>query len=174
MERSMKKILAIVGGLLLSQTISAQEILNRLIDYAEFENQVAKVGELRRQRRVTEDEFIEMSKDSDTVTLDARSARLYAQMHVKGATNLSFPDVTADELAKIIPRKSSRILIYCNNNFLNASDAFPAKSISASLNIHTVNMLYSYGYKNFYELGPLLDVDNTKIQFEGLAVKARN
>jgi hypothetical protein len=86
---------------------------------------------------------------------------------VKGAKNLSFPDITAEELAKIIPTKSSRVMIYCNNNFLNAPSAFPSKTPSASLNIHTINALYSYGYTNVYELGPLIDIRKAKLEFEG-------
>jgi hypothetical protein len=102
-----------------------------------------------------------------TVALDARSAEKYALLHVKGAKNLSLPDITEDELAKIIPSKSTRILIYCNNNFLNEPQAFPTKSPSASLNIHTINVLFAYGYKNVYELGPLIDIEKAKLKFEG-------
>ena len=43
------------------------------------------------------------------------------------------PDVTAAELAKVIPEKTARILIYCNNNFDNEPAAFPAKALDASL-----------------------------------------
>jgi hypothetical protein len=80
---------------------------------------------------------------------------------------LSLPDVTAEELAKIIPDKSARILIYCNNNFVNEPTALPAKAITASLNLYTFNTLYSYGYTNVYELGPLLDVKKSALTFEG-------
>ena len=34
-------------------------------------------------------------------------------------------------------------------------------------NIHTFNALYSYGYRNVYELGPLIDISKAKIEFEG-------
>jgi hypothetical protein len=34
-------------------------------------------------------------------------------------------------------------LIYCNNNFLNAPGAFPLNAPSASLNILTVNVLFT-------------------------------
>ncbi|TKR33417.1 rhodanese-like domain-containing protein [Luteimonas gilva] len=149
---------------------AAQEIPNRYIDYDGFAAQVARVGEARQRHRVTEDEFIRMAREPGTVILDARSAEKYAQLHVKGAKNLSFPDVTAEELEKIIPDKSTRILIYCNNNFLNAPSAFPSKAITASLNIYTYNVLHSYGYENVYELGPLLDIRQAKIAFEGTDV----
>jgi hypothetical protein len=85
---------------------------------------------------------------------------------VKGAKNLSLPDFTEEELAKVIPSKSTRILIYCNNNFLNEPKAFPSKNLSASLNVHTMNVLHAYGYTNVYELGPLIDIRKTSIPFE--------
>jgi hypothetical protein len=75
--------------------------------------------------------------------------------------------VTAEELAKVIPDKSTRILIYCNNNFTNEPTALPAKAVTASLNLYTFNTLYSYGCTNVYELGPLIDVKKSTIPFEG-------
>jgi Rhodanese-like domain len=147
--------------------ILADDIPNRQIDYATFANQVPVVGQSRSNHRVTEDEFIQMSKDPATIVFDARSKEKYDKLHVKGAKNLSFPDITAEELAKIIPAKSTRVMIYCNNNFLNAPGAFPSKAPSASLNIHTMNALFSYGYTNVYELGPLIDIHKAKIEFEG-------
>ena len=74
-----------------------------------------------------------------------------------------------DELARIIPSRDTRILIYCNNNFLNERAAFPSKLPAASLNVHTFNVLFAYGYRNVYELGPLIDIEKTRIVFEGTA-----
>jgi phage shock protein E len=153
--------------LLVATIASAQQIPNHLIDYGAFETQVMRVGELRAQRRLTERQFMEMSREPNTLILDARSAEKFALLHVKGARNLSLPDITADELAKVIPSKSARVLIYCNNNFLNEPQAFPAKLPSASLNVHTMNVLYAYGYTNVYELGPLLDIRAARLEFEG-------
>ena len=101
------------------------------------------------------------------MVLDARSAEKFRLLHVMGARNLSLPDMTAEELARVIPTKSTRVLIYCNNNFLNAPGAFPSKVLSASLNVYTFNVLYSYGYANVYELGPLLDINVTGLKFAG-------
>jgi phage shock protein E len=95
----------------------------------------------------------------------------FAMLHVKNARHLSLPDVTADELAKIIPDKSTRILIYCNNNFGNEPVALPGKAASASLNLYTFNTLYSYGYKNVYELGPFIDIKRSSLTFEGSLVQ---
>ena len=92
---------------------------------------------------------------------------------MRGALNLSFPDLTVDSLAATVPDKNARILIYCNNNFSGAEGAFPSKLASASLNLPTYVALYDYGYKNVYELGPLIDVAATAIAFEGRAAPAR-
>ncbi len=88
-------------------------------------------------------------------------------LHVKGAVHLDLTNATAADLAKVIPDKGTRILIYCNNNFLNEPVAMGGKAFTTSLNIYTFNTLYGYGYKNVYELGPLLDIKKTVIPFEG-------
>lgn len=153
--------------LLLTAAASAEEIPNRLIDYGAFKSGVERVDSIRERRRISERQFIELAARPGTVILDARSAEKFALLHVRGARNLSLPDITAEELAKIIPSKDTRILIYCNNNFLNQPRAFPSKVASASLNVYTFNVLHAYGYTNVYELGPLLDVRRARIPFEG-------
>src|SRR5262245_21593562 len=104
------------------------EIPNPLISYEAFQANVDLVGGLRKHRRIGEVEFNRMASDPDTVILDARSAEKFALLHVKGAKNLSLPDMTAEELAKVIPGKATRVLIYCNNNFQNEPEAFPSKT----------------------------------------------
>jgi phage shock protein E len=159
--------LAVASLCLFAVCASAQEPPNPLIDYDAFAKQVAEVGKLRKQRRLSEADFIRMAKRPGAVVLDARSDRMFHILHVKGAKNLSLPDMTADELAQILPDKDTLVLIYCNNNFKNAQRAFPTKVVPASLNVHTFNVLYSYGYRNIYELGPLIDIRTSKLEFEG-------
>ena len=67
----------------------------------------------------------------------------------------------------MLPDKNQVILIYCNNNFVNAPKAFEDKRASVSLNVPTFITLHAYGYTNVFELGPLLDVTTTKIPFVG-------
>ena len=74
-----------------------------------------------------QDEFIRMSREPGTIVLDARSKEKFDELHVKGAINLSFPDIAVESLQRALPDKNARILIYCNNNFVNADWAVPAQ-----------------------------------------------
>ncbi len=76
---------------------------------------------------------------------------------------------------------TTRILIYCNNNFDDDQISFATKSIqpklfsqkkpvTLALNIPTFINLYGYGYKNVYGLADLVSVFNFDIQFEGTSV----
>jgi hypothetical protein len=140
---------------------------NPQIDYSGFLKDAAKVGELRNKQRITEAQFLRMATEPGTVILDARSADKYALLHVQGAVNLPLTDSTEESLAKVIPGKNTRILIYCNNNFGNEPQAFASKSVRASLNIYTFNTLYSYGYTQVYELGPFLDIAPSNLPLVG-------
>jgi 3-mercaptopyruvate sulfurtransferase SseA len=124
----------------------------------------AEAAKYRESRRLTEEDFIEMSRQPGVVILDARSREKYNELHIKDAINLSFPDITVDSLKSTLPDQNTRILIYCNNNFAGAEDAFPIKIAVGSLNLSTYIALYSYGYRNVYELGPLLDIKTTKLE----------
>jgi hypothetical protein len=155
--------------LFLSVTLMAQgkaALVNPAIDMEGYLRISAEAAKYRESRRLTEDEFIKMAREKGTVILDARSREKYDELHIKGAVNLSFPDITVESLKTLLPDKNTRILIYCNNNFQNAEKPFPAKMATASLNLSTYIALYTYGYRNVYELGPLLDIDKSKIEFE--------
>ena len=97
-----------------------------------FCSNVQESHQLREGRRLTEEEFMAMAKDPDTIVLDARSSDRYQQMHIEGAKSLSFTDFTEETLAEVIPSKDTRILIYCNNNIENSPIAFAAKMAPAS------------------------------------------
>ena len=158
-----------VMGLAVNAAIAAPEpdkLANPAIDPAAFVRAVTQATEYRASRRLTEDKFIAMAKLPGTTVLDARSRNMYDDLHIKGAISLPFPDITIDSLARLLPDKNARILIYCNNNFSNAPTPFPAKIASASLNLSTYTALYDYGYRNVYELGPLLDMRTTRIAFD--------
>jgi hypothetical protein len=160
----MKTILLILLGM--GSAVAADQIPNRLIDYKEFQKIVAASASERESHRLTEPQFINAMADKTAVLLDARSSSKYELRHIRGAVNLPFTDFTADSLAKVIPAKGAKILIYCNNNFEGSPVSFASKAPSASLNISTYTSLRSYGYTNIFELGPLLNVRTTSIPFE--------
>jgi phage shock protein E len=137
---------------------------NPSIDMTGYLRVANEAAQHREARRVTEEEFIRMSREPGTIVLDARSREKYDELHVRGAIHLDFSDIAIESLRRQIPDRNTRILIYCNNNFLNAEGPFPAKIARASLNLSTFIALYSYGYTNVYELGPLLDINKTKLE----------
>ena len=145
----------------------ARPIPNELIDFPEFLRIASEVEPVRKQRRLTEDQVAAMVAEPGTIVLDARSADKFRLRHIKGAVSLPFTDFTAESLAKVLPEKTTRVLIYCNNNFRGAPVSLATKAAPASLNISTYIALATYGYTNVYELGPLLDVKTTKLAFEG-------
>jgi hypothetical protein len=140
--------------------------VNPVIDSTGYLRMATQAASHRETRRVSEEEFIRLAQRPGTVILDARSAAKYAALHVHGAVNLSFPDLTIDSLARLAPDRETLILIYCNNNFANAPDPMPTKLPAAALNLATYTALYTYGYRNVYELGPYLDVNTTRIRFD--------
>ena len=144
--------------------VLAQE--NPAIDMPGYLRVAGEAAQHRAARRVSEEEFIRMAREPGTVILDARSREKYDELHVKGAINLPFPDIAIESLARLLPDRTTRILIYCNNNFANAEGPFPAKLASASLNLSTYIALYNYGYRNVYELGPLIDLRASRLPFE--------
>jgi phage shock protein E len=161
----MKSLPAIL--LMLAATTATAEsvtpIANPRIDPRAFLAATLEAMQHRETRRLGEKEFLAMSGTPDTIVLDARSGEKYRELHIDGALNLSFPDITEESLSQLIPDRKTRILIYCNNNFANADSAFPSKLPSASLNLYTYTALYNYGYRNIYELGPLIDARRSKL-----------
>ncbi len=150
--------------------LPAAEIKNPAIDYQGFAKLTRELEPVRAQRRVSEEDFLNMAAEPGTVILDARAKESFEKIHVKGALHLDFTDFTAETLQKAIPGKDTRILIYCNNNFYNHPFGFQTKAKILALNIQTFINLHAYGYTNVYELGPLLDVKTTRIPFEGTAM----
>lgn len=124
-----------------------------------------------------------MSKGSNVIILDTRSEEMYKRKHIKGAVHLDFSDFTVENLSRIIPNPTTKILIYCNNNFLNDQVNFASKSyippamdtekkpITLALNIPTYINLYGYGYRNIYELSELIPIDLATLEFEGTDVR---
>ena len=161
----MKRLVLVLGVWCLAPVAAAQSA-NPAIDMAGYLKVSQEAAQHRESRRVSEEEFLRLSREPGTIVLDARSKEKFDELHVKGAVNLSFPNIAVDSLVKTIPDKATRILIYCNNNFANAEGPFATKIPRASLNLSTYIALYSYGYRNVYELGPLVDLKESKLEFE--------
>ena len=143
----------------------AAAIHNPAIDMQGYLRVADEAALFRESRRISEEDFIRMSREPGTIILDARSREKFDELHIRGAINLSFPDITIDSLRETILDRDTRILIYCNNNFVGAPGPFPSKLARASLNLSTFIALYTYGYENVYELAPLIDFRNSKLQF---------
>lgn len=143
---------------------SDDPLVNPAIDMAAYLAVAHEAAEHRATRRLSVAEFLRMSREPGTVVLDARSREKYDLLHVRGAINLSFPDIDVASLARVLPDKQARILIYCNNNFRNEERAFPRKAMAASLNLSSYIALYTYGYRNVYELAPLLDAGASELE----------
>jgi hypothetical protein len=152
--------------------VQQSNIPNSKIDAPGFQQIVRESAAERETHRLTETQFIQAMQEKGVILLDARSTRNFDKRHVKGAVNLPFTEFTAASLAQIIPQKTSKILIYCNNNFDGSPVAFATKMPSTALNLSTYTNLRGYGYTNIYELGPLLDVKTTKIPFAGSEIAA--
>ncbi|MCF3111222.1 rhodanese-like domain-containing protein [Niabella sp. CC-SYL272] len=151
-----------------------------LANYSDFKNLVNVIEQHRQERLVSLDDLLQMQKEANTVLLDTRSANRYASRHLKGAISLPFTDFTQANLNRLIPDANTRILIYCNNNFLGDQVNFTTKTAAPSaannhtpltlaLNIPTYINLFGYGYKNVYELDELVNISDSRIQFEGAA-----
>jgi rhodanese-related sulfurtransferase len=145
----------------------AVAIQNPSIDMPGYLAVAKEAAAYREWHRVSEEEFIRMSHEPGTIVLDARSQEKFNELHIRGAVNLSFPDITIESLRECIPDKNTVILIYCNNNFTGNQRAFASKIARASLNLSTYIALYSYGYRNVYELAPLIDIQKAKLEFDG-------
>jgi phage shock protein E len=163
----MRHILTLMA-LALTSPLSAQSSGSPLIDYSGFKDLTAEVQPYRSERLITLADFQARAAKGDVLVLDARSAAAFQQGHLKGAVNLPLPDFTADALAEIIGANESReILIYCNNNFINNRNPVRTKALPLALNIQTFINLYGYDYKNVYELGEAVDMDEPSVGWVG-------
>ena len=187
------KVLLSSGFLVLAIMAQAQELPypKAKVSFDDFKQLVSEVEAHRSERLIDLDAFLKMSKEPDTIILDTRSTFRFDRIHLKGARHLSFTDFTQDNLSRTIPSLGTRVLIYCNNNFegnqtdfaskvatpqsmsgrvITAQFNAQAKPLMMALNIPTYINLYGYGYHNVYELHELVNVNDSRIAFEGSIV----
>ncbi|MEL6664634.1 MAG: rhodanese-like domain-containing protein [Pseudomonadota bacterium] len=159
-------LLAIATFIGIGLAASAQEELPPAeVDFGGFLDLTDEVFQVREERLLSLEAFNDMADAPNTIILDARSRYAFELGHIEGAVNLPFSDFTDEKLAEIIPSKSTRVLIYCNNNFSDDAEPIPLKRVSLALNIPTFINLYGYGYENIYELGVLTETTNEDVNW---------
>ena len=150
--------------LLVATPLCAQDTGSPLIDYAGFRELTSEVQPVRSERLVSLAQFKARAARPNALVLDARSAQAFAEGHIAGAINLPLPDFTAESLAAVVGANPDReILIYCNNNFTNNRRPVVTKALPLALNIQTFINLYGYRYKNVWELGEAVDMDDPRV-----------
>ncbi len=145
------------------------------VDYKGFVEITDEVAQYRKERIIDVDQFKKLAKEPGTIVLDTRSKENFEARHIKGAVHLNFSDFSEGKLAKVIPSKDTKVLIYCNNNFIGDPMFMARKLAPMALNIPTFINLYGYGYKNVYELGSMINLGKTDknvgVEFAGTAVR---
>ena len=138
-------------------------------DFDGFVEAVNAVQAIRKERLISAKRFAEMADEANTMVLDARGESDFAVLHVKGNKNLPFTSFGTKSLNELVPNKETRILIYCRNNLTNSAVRgfipYIEKSAPGGLNIPTAVTLYSYGYRNVWELDEIVDPEETPITF---------
>lgn len=114
-----------------------------LVNYGDYERLVDEVKQLRPDRLINFDTFLAMSQEPNTIILDTRSREFYNSSHIEGAVNLPFTEFTQANLQALIPDNSTRILIYCNNNFADDQINFASKMFIPEASIPDVSGLSS-------------------------------
>ncbi|HZZ87389.1 MAG TPA: rhodanese-like domain-containing protein [Caulobacteraceae bacterium] len=144
------------------------------VDYAGFALLAADLQAVRSAHLVGLDRFWAMAAEDGSLILDARSRDAFARGHIAGAVNLPLTDFTARSLTATIGDPHRRLLIYCNNNFVNNTDPVVTKQVRLALNIQTFINLHGYGYENVYELADAIDFNSPRAHWVRNAATAAN
>lgn len=115
----MKNLVFLLLSSLFTTQLIAQDSDSPLVSFSDYEMLMAKVKEHRKTRLVDLDAFNQLSTDENVYILDTRSKEMYDRKHVKGAIHLNFSDFTQANLDNLFQRRDVKILIYCNNNFID-------------------------------------------------------
>ena len=82
-------------------------IANPAIDMEGYLKAAQEAAAYRATHRLSEDDFIKMSREEGVIILDARSNEKYRIVHVKGAINLNFSDIDVESLKRLLPDKNA-------------------------------------------------------------------
>lgn len=55
-------------------------------------------------------------QEKSVILVDVRNKEEYEEQHIRGAIHIAATDLTDEVLARAIPSKDARIVLYCNNN----------------------------------------------------------
>ena len=134
-----------------------------------------------RTHGLSEEEFIQASKEPGTVIIDASDRETYKLLHIAGAVHLSVPEMTAESLGKILPNKNARILIYQNNNYRAREKQLAPGYLAGKGRAFTNELgdplvgswsgddevtcaaLRQHGYTNIYGLATYIRIDRSKL-----------
>ncbi len=120
---------------------------NKTIEYLEYHQNAVALKDTQQQHLLSAEAFLQALAQKDKkVLLDVRSPEEYACGHITGAVNVSLSEMTEETLAKIIPLKNTKIIIYCNNSL----QTMPTRMISMTTQAYPT--LYQLGYQNLYLL----------------------
>ena len=153
----MKKILLLYTAVLCAQSAIAEEANRKKpirtpvnpISSDEYFKKAVQINEIRKKHILDTDALLDLMKDKNTVLLDVRGDHSFRLKHIRGATHLSLADMTPQTLAKAIPSKGSRVILYCDA----AQDLHLSRILSASSQAYP--LVYQHGYTNLYEVGEL-------------------
>ena len=125
----MKKISILLLTLIITNCYAQREskLPASNVDFEAFEKLTSEVKIYRKDRLVSLDDFLKKATEENTIILDTRSTEMYNKKNIKGALHLDFTDFTQENLAKVIQKNTTNILIYCNNNFANDERNFASK-----------------------------------------------
>lgn len=154
-----------LAGIAAGEEQPTETVERASIDFPGYLQLSEDVMALRETRLVSLAEFNAMKRRPNTIVLDTRSADAFAQGHIDGAVHLNFSDFTDEKLAQVVGSPETRILIYCNNNFVDNIEPVVTKRVELALNIPTFVNLYGYGYENVYELGDLVSIEHKDVDW---------
>jgi hypothetical protein len=154
----MKRLLLIAllccsGAAFAEENQSRQEMLKQLIPTDDYFKKSVEINKLRQTRQVSTSELLGMLDDKNTVILDVRGDEDFRQMHIRGSKHLSLSDMTAATLAKAVPSKTTRIVLYCDTALI----PYPTRRVAVSAQAYP--LIYQHGYEILFEVGQLWKSD---------------
>jgi hypothetical protein len=93
-----------------------------------------------------------MNSEANTVILDTRSRKDFAEGHIYGAVNLPLSEMTLLNLADAVDDRETRILIFGDENIAEIAARSDYEVSTLPINMLTYISLHRYGYYEVYEL----------------------